>query len=62
MAAPPSLNLLGEIGLLSSLVSWSWFLMSDLFFFCLFLVRLIHCIYIPIVSKVLFIPVFIPVL
>jgi NADH:ubiquinone oxidoreductase subunit 4 (subunit M) len=24
MAAPPSLNLLGEIGLLSSLVSWSW--------------------------------------
>jgi NADH-ubiquinone oxidoreductase chain 4 len=23
MAAPPSLNLLGEIGLLSSLVSWS---------------------------------------
>nr|AQP29205.1 NADH dehydrogenase subunit 4 [Cyrilliotermes angulariceps] len=27
MAAPPSLNLLGEIGLLSSLVSWSWLLM-----------------------------------
>nr|QZK22164.1 NADH dehydrogenase subunit 4 [Amitermes sp. QLD_262] len=27
MAAPPSLNLLGEIGLLSSLVSWSWYLM-----------------------------------
>nr|YP_009350723.1 NADH dehydrogenase subunit 4 [Silvestritermes heyeri]AQP27649.1 NADH dehydrogenase subunit 4 [Silvestritermes heyeri] len=27
MAAPPSLNLLGEIGLLSSLVSWSWWLM-----------------------------------
>nr|YP_009350346.1 NADH dehydrogenase subunit 4 [Hypotermes makhamensis]AQP26844.1 NADH dehydrogenase subunit 4 [Hypotermes makhamensis] len=27
MAAPPSLNLLGEIGLLSSLVSWSWSLM-----------------------------------
>nr|AQP28009.1 NADH dehydrogenase subunit 4 [Odontotermes sp. D TB-2017] len=27
MAAPPSLNLLGEIGLLSGLVSWSWFLM-----------------------------------
>nr|URX54339.1 NADH dehydrogenase subunit 4 [Cryptotermes sp. 7 AB-2022a] len=24
MAAPPSLNLLGEIGLLNSLVSWSW--------------------------------------
>nr|YP_009350268.1 NADH dehydrogenase subunit 4 [Apilitermes longiceps]AQP26718.1 NADH dehydrogenase subunit 4 [Apilitermes longiceps] len=27
MAAPPSLNLLGEVGLLSSLVSWSWLLM-----------------------------------
>ena len=27
MAAPPSLNLLGETGLLSSLVSWSWCLM-----------------------------------
>nr|WMY24009.1 NADH dehydrogenase subunit 4 [Psammotermes sp.] len=27
MAAPPSLNLLGEIGLLSGLVSWSWYLM-----------------------------------
>nr|QXT44175.1 NADH dehydrogenase subunit 4 [Adaiphrotermes sp. B JRA-2021a] len=27
MAAPPSLNLLGEIGLLTSLVSWSWCLM-----------------------------------
>nr|QZK21319.1 NADH dehydrogenase subunit 4 [Amitermes sp. ANIC 0041] len=27
MAAPPSLNLLGEIGLLTSLVSWSWYLM-----------------------------------
>nr|YP_009351204.1 NADH dehydrogenase subunit 4 [Sphaerotermes sphaerothorax]AQP28834.1 NADH dehydrogenase subunit 4 [Sphaerotermes sphaerothorax]URH16562.1 NADH dehydrogenase subunit 4 [Sphaerotermes sphaerothorax] len=27
MAAPPSLNLLGEVGLLSSLVSWSWCLM-----------------------------------
>nr|AQP27213.1 NADH dehydrogenase subunit 4 [Odontotermes sp. BDIT087] len=27
MAAPPSLNLLGEIGLLSGLISWSWFLM-----------------------------------
>ena len=26
MAAPLSLNLLGEIGLLSRLVSWSWFL------------------------------------
>nr|YP_009351243.1 NADH dehydrogenase subunit 4 [Odontotermes javanicus]AQP28990.1 NADH dehydrogenase subunit 4 [Odontotermes javanicus] len=30
MAAPPSLNLLGEIGLLSSLVSWSWSLMFAL--------------------------------
>ncbi|RWS06001.1 NADH dehydrogenase subunit 5 (mitochondrion)-like protein [Dinothrombium tinctorium] len=28
MAAPPSLNLLGEIGLLSSLVSWSWLLIQ----------------------------------
>nr|URX53249.1 NADH dehydrogenase subunit 4 [Cryptotermes sp. 2 AB-2022a] len=27
MAAPPSLNLLGEISLLNSLVSWSWFSM-----------------------------------
>jgi NADH-ubiquinone oxidoreductase chain 4 len=27
IAAPPSLNLLGEIGLLNSLVSWSWFSM-----------------------------------
>ena len=36
MAAPPSLNLLGEIGLLSSLVSWSWclmFVLVLLFFF-----------------------------
>ena len=33
MAAPPSLNLLGEIGLLSSLVSWSWCLMFVLIFF-----------------------------
>ena len=31
MAAPPSLNLLGEIGLLSSLVSWSLFLMFILY-------------------------------
>jgi len=30
IAASPSLNLLGEIGLLSSLVSWSWCLMSVL--------------------------------
>nr|YP_010947301.1 NADH dehydrogenase subunit 4 [Smerkata fusca]WGO62318.1 NADH dehydrogenase subunit 4 [Smerkata fusca] len=27
MAAPPSLNLMGEISLLNSLLSWSWFLM-----------------------------------
>nr|YP_009500657.1 NADH dehydrogenase subunit 4 [Mustilizans hepatica]AWT58445.1 NADH dehydrogenase subunit 4 [Mustilizans hepatica] len=27
MAAPPSLNLLGEISLLNSLVSWSWYMM-----------------------------------
>nr|QYA18181.1 NADH dehydrogenase subunit 4 [Isoscelipteron pectinatum] len=27
MAAPPSLNLLGEIGLLNSLIAWSWILM-----------------------------------
>nr|YP_010372106.1 NADH dehydrogenase subunit 4 [Leucoma salicis]UOX27466.1 NADH dehydrogenase subunit 4 [Leucoma salicis] len=27
MAAPPSLNLMGEIGLMISLVSWSWFSM-----------------------------------
>nr|UGS80472.1 NADH dehydrogenase subunit 4 [Lachesilla texcocana] len=27
MAAPPSLNLLGEIGLINSLVSWSWYTM-----------------------------------
>jgi len=36
IAAPPSLNLLGEIGLLSSLVSWSWclmFVLILLFFF-----------------------------
>ena len=32
MAAPPSLNLLGEIGILSSLVSWSLFLMFILYF------------------------------
>nr|YP_010987444.1 NADH dehydrogenase subunit 4 [Macrotermes herus]WON65876.1 NADH dehydrogenase subunit 4 [Macrotermes herus] len=36
MAAPPSLNLLGEIGLLSSLVSWSWLLMSALVFLSFF--------------------------
>nr|URH16666.1 NADH dehydrogenase subunit 4 [Embiratermes neotenicus] len=36
MAAPPSLNLLGEIGLLSSLVSWSWWLMFVLIFLSFF--------------------------
>lgn len=36
MAAPPSLNLLGEIGLLSSLVSWSWCLMFILIFLSFF--------------------------
>lgn len=36
MAAPPSLNLLGEIGLLSSLVSWSWLLMFVLVFLSFF--------------------------
>nr|YP_009351659.1 NADH dehydrogenase subunit 4 [Procubitermes undulans]AQP30239.1 NADH dehydrogenase subunit 4 [Procubitermes undulans] len=36
MAAPPSLNLLGEIGLLSSLVSWSWWLMLVLIFLSFF--------------------------
>nr|AVN67933.1 NADH dehydrogenase subunit 4 [Parcoblatta fulvescens] len=30
MAAPPSLNLLGEIGLLNSLISWSWLTMLTL--------------------------------
>ncbi|WP_160522780.1 NADH dehydrogenase subunit 4, partial [Escherichia coli] len=36
MAAPPSLNLLGEIGLLSGLVSWSWWLMFVLVFLSFF--------------------------
>nr|QXT44461.1 NADH dehydrogenase subunit 4 [Apicotermitinae gen. H sp. CMRT160] len=36
MAAPPSLNLLGEIGLLSCLVSWSWCLMFVLIFLSFF--------------------------
>jgi NADH-ubiquinone oxidoreductase chain 4 len=36
MAAPPSLNLLGEIGLLSRLVSWSWCLMFVLVFLSFF--------------------------
>nr|AII02557.1 NADH dehydrogenase subunit 4 [Emmelina monodactyla] len=30
MAAPPSLNLMGEISLINSLISWSWILMSIL--------------------------------
>lgn len=33
ISAPPSLNLLGEIGLINSLVSWSWFSIILLFFF-----------------------------
>nr|AQP30313.1 NADH dehydrogenase subunit 4 [Astalotermes cf. obstructus RDCT140] len=36
MAAPPSLNLLGEIGLLSCLVSWSWCIMFVLVFLSFF--------------------------
>nr|YP_009250761.1 NADH dehydrogenase subunit 4 [Rhinotermes hispidus]AMX23114.1 NADH dehydrogenase subunit 4 [Rhinotermes hispidus]URH16770.1 NADH dehydrogenase subunit 4 [Rhinotermes hispidus] len=36
MAAPPSLNLLGEISLLSGLVSWSWLLMIVLVFVSFF--------------------------
>nr|URX52637.1 NADH dehydrogenase subunit 4 [Glyptotermes brevicaudatus] len=36
MAAPPSLNLLGEISLLNSLVSWSWFSMFFLVFLSFF--------------------------
>nr|URX53171.1 NADH dehydrogenase subunit 4 [Incisitermes rhyzophorae] len=36
MAAPPSLNLLGEISLLNSLVSWSWISMSLLMFLSFF--------------------------
>nr|QAX91111.1 NADH dehydrogenase subunit 4 [Parrhinotermes sp. C MW-2019] len=36
MAAPPSLNLLGEIGLLSGLISWSWILMLALVFVSFF--------------------------
>ena len=36
IAAPPSLNLLGEIGLLSRLVSWSWCLMFVLIFLSFF--------------------------
>nr|URX53507.1 NADH dehydrogenase subunit 4 [Longicaputermes sinaicus]URX53533.1 NADH dehydrogenase subunit 4 [Longicaputermes sinaicus]URX53559.1 NADH dehydrogenase subunit 4 [Longicaputermes sinaicus] len=36
MAAPPSLNLLGEIGLLNSLVAWSWVSMGFLVFLSFF--------------------------
>nr|UQJ75230.1 NADH dehydrogenase subunit 4 [Tauritermes triceromegas]URX54053.1 NADH dehydrogenase subunit 4 [Tauritermes triceromegas] len=36
MAAPPSLNLLGELSLLNSLVSWSWFSMLFLVFLSFF--------------------------
>nr|URX52898.1 NADH dehydrogenase subunit 4 [Glyptotermes sp. 3 AB-2022a] len=36
MAAPPSLNLLGEISLLNSLISWSWFSMFFLVFLSFF--------------------------
>nr|YP_010621027.1 NADH dehydrogenase subunit 4 [Hebardina formosana]WAX39410.1 NADH dehydrogenase subunit 4 [Hebardina formosana] len=36
MAAPPSLNLLGEISLLNSLVGWSWLTMYSLIFLSFF--------------------------
>nr|YP_010271087.1 NADH dehydrogenase subunit 4 [Athyma zeroca]UJY98848.1 NADH dehydrogenase subunit 4 [Athyma zeroca] len=36
MAAPPSLNLAGEISLINSLVSWSWFSMIMLMFISFF--------------------------
>nr|YP_010397598.1 NADH dehydrogenase subunit 4 [Boreoheptagyia zhengi]UQJ73676.1 NADH dehydrogenase subunit 4 [Boreoheptagyia zhengi] len=36
MAAPPTLNLLGEISLLNSLVSWSWLTMLSLAFLSFF--------------------------
>nr|AVN67794.1 NADH dehydrogenase subunit 4 [Periplaneta lateralis]UEV86530.1 NADH dehydrogenase subunit 4 [Periplaneta lateralis] len=36
MAAPPSLNLLGEISLLNSLIGWSWLTMSTLIFLSFF--------------------------
>nr|QAX91304.1 NADH dehydrogenase subunit 4 [Schedorhinotermes sp. THAI084]QAX91317.1 NADH dehydrogenase subunit 4 [Schedorhinotermes sp. 2 MW-2019] len=36
MAAPPSLNLFGEIGLLTGLISWSWVLMFVLIFVSFF--------------------------
>jgi NADH-ubiquinone oxidoreductase chain 4 len=43
MAAPPSLNLLGEIGLLNSLVSWSW--VSMLFLVVLSFFRAAYTLY-----------------
>nr|YP_009647938.1 NADH dehydrogenase subunit 4 [Isophya major]QBZ37739.1 NADH dehydrogenase subunit 4 [Isophya major] len=36
MAAPPSLNLMGEVGLLNCLVSWSWVSMVSLMFMSFF--------------------------
>nr|QVL28730.1 NADH dehydrogenase subunit 4 [Eristalinus tarsalis] len=36
MAAPPTLNLLGEISLLNSIVSWSWITMFSLIFLSFF--------------------------
>nr|URX53028.1 NADH dehydrogenase subunit 4 [Glyptotermes sp. 9 AB-2022a]URX53041.1 NADH dehydrogenase subunit 4 [Glyptotermes sp. 9 AB-2022a] len=36
MAAPPSLNLLGEVSLLNSLISWSWVSMLSLVFLSFF--------------------------
>nr|YP_009058599.1 NADH dehydrogenase subunit 4 [Euploea midamus]AIM46767.1 NADH dehydrogenase subunit 4 [Euploea midamus] len=36
MAAPPSLNLMGEISLINSLVSWSWLTMMTLIFISFF--------------------------
>nr|YP_010693017.1 NADH dehydrogenase subunit 4 [Rhagoletis batava]WCB98146.1 NADH dehydrogenase subunit 4 [Rhagoletis batava]WCB98159.1 NADH dehydrogenase subunit 4 [Rhagoletis batava] len=36
MAAPPSLNLLGEISLLNSIISWSWLTMISLSFLSFF--------------------------
>nr|YP_009171508.1 NADH dehydrogenase subunit 4 [Camptonotus carolinensis]AJW76338.1 NADH dehydrogenase subunit 4 [Camptonotus carolinensis] len=36
MAAPPSLNLLGEIGLLNCIVSWTWLTMVSLMFLSFF--------------------------
>nr|YP_010852543.1 NADH dehydrogenase subunit 4 [Nycteribia formosana]WGL38772.1 NADH dehydrogenase subunit 4 [Nycteribia formosana] len=36
LAIPPSLNLLGEIMLMNSMVMWSWFMMIYLFFYAFF--------------------------